>query len=296
MVRDSEFRLKKSILNYKLILQILTSTKSNKMNLKKNRIEEVIRNGYPLDFANVFNKAFENYKKIALYGGLIIFVFMVLLIVIIASTGIALLGAASLSQESIEGLARSMESLTGTALLTYMGASILFSCLISPIQAGLIKMAYCAERDEEFHVSTVFSYYTTKHFVQIFVATFLILVASNGISMGLNNAGLTLVGPIISMVISFFTILTIPLIIFSDISAIDAIKYSFSIVLKQPLILLGLIVVAIIGSMVGFIGCCIGVFFTLPFMYSMYYSMYNEIIGFDTEQTFENENQVSDLF
>jgi hypothetical protein len=27
--------------------------------------------------------------------------------------------------------------------------------LISPLTAGLIKMAYCAERDEEFHVSTV---------------------------------------------------------------------------------------------------------------------------------------------
>jgi hypothetical protein len=28
-------------------------------------------------------------------------------------------------------------------------------------------MAYCAERDEEFHVSTVFSYYTTAYFAQI---------------------------------------------------------------------------------------------------------------------------------
>jgi hypothetical protein len=52
---------------------------------------------------------------------------------------------------------------------------------------------------------------------------------------------------------------------------------------KQPLILLGLIVVAIIGSMVGFIGCCIRCF-TLPFMYSMYYAMYNDIIGFDYEE------------
>jgi hypothetical protein len=55
---------------------------------------------------------------------------------------------------------------------------------------------------------------------------------------------------------------------------------------KQPLILLGLIVVAIIGSMVGFIGCCIRCF-TLPFMYSMYYAMYNDIIGFDYEEDVE---------
>jgi uncharacterized membrane protein len=88
-----------------------------------------------------------------------------------------------------------------------------------------------------------------------------------------------LVGPIISVAISFFTILTIPLIIFSDVKAIDAIKYSFSIVSKQPLILLGLIV-AIIGSIYWLLSEC----FTLPFMYSMYYAMYNDIIGFDYEE------------
>jgi hypothetical protein len=41
-----------------------------------------------LDFADVFNKAFENYKKIALCG-LMIFVFMVILILIIVSVGIS---------------------------------------------------------------------------------------------------------------------------------------------------------------------------------------------------------------
>jgi hypothetical protein len=253
------------------------------MSLKQNRLEELVRNGYQLDFADVFNKAFENYKKIALYAGLMIFVFAVIAFIVIASVGIAFVGMASFSQESIEGLGRSLETLNGTSLLIYVGVSILFSSLLSPLQAGLIKMAYCAERDEEFHVSTIFSYYSTKYFAQIFIATFLILVSSNAISMGLNYTGVILLGPMISLAISFFTILTIPLIIFSDLTAVEAIKYSFSIVLKQPLILLALIVVAIIGSMVGFIGCCIGVFFTLPFIYSMYYAMYSEIIGFDQD-------------
>ncbi|CAM3021330.1 hypothetical protein [Flavobacterium frigoris] len=253
------------------------------MNLKQDRIEEVLRNGYQLDFADVFNKAFENYKKIALYAGLMIFVFMVILMTIIASLGISILGVAALSQESMKELTLNMETLSGINLIFYMGASILFSSLLSPLQAGLIKMAYCAERDEEFHVSTVFSYYSTKYFIQIFIATFLILVLGNGISMGLNYSGIILIGPMVSLALSFFTILTIPLIIFSDSNAIDAIKYSFSIVSKQPLILLALIVVAVIGSMVGFIGCCVGVFFTLPFIYSMYYAIYSEIIGFDHE-------------
>lgn len=256
------------------------------MNLKQDRIEEILRNGYQLDFEKVFNKAFENYKKIALYAGLMIFVFMVILMIIIISMGISFLGVAALSQESMKELTVNLENLSGVNLMIYMGASILFSSLISPLTAGLIKMAYCAERDKEFHVSTVFSYYSTKYFSQIFTATFLILLVSNGVSMALTYSGIILIGPMISLAISFFTILTIPLIIFSDVNALDAIKYSFSIVLKQPLILLGLIVVAIIGSMVGFIGCCIGVFFTIPFVYSMFYAMYSEIIGFENEEEF----------
>lgn len=254
------------------------------MNLKQDRIEAIVRNGYHLDFADVFNKAFENYKKIALYAGLMIFVFMVILFAVAAIMSVSFVGAAALSQESIEGLGKTMENLSGTAQIQYVGLSILFSCLISPLTAGLIKMAYCAERDEEFHVSTVFSYYTTAYFTQIFVATFLILVSSNGIAMALNYSGIILLGSMLSLAISFFTILTIPLIIFSDLKAVDAIKFSFLIVSKQPLILFALMAVAVIGSMVGFIGCCIGVFFTLPFVYSMYYAIYNEIIGFDHEE------------
>jgi hypothetical protein len=95
-----------------------------------------------------------------------IFVFMVILILIIVSVGISFLGLA-LSQESMKELSLNMENLNGIINYGYQ----FYSTLISPLQAGLIKMAYCAERDEEFHVSTVFSYYTTI-FLSNFIATF----------------------------------------------------------------------------------------------------------------------------
>jgi hypothetical protein len=70
-------------------------------------------------------------------------------------------------------------------------------------------MAYCAERDEEFHVSTVFSYYTTAYFAQI-LWQHLILVSSNGIAMALNYSGIILLGSMLSLAY-LFTILTIPI-------------------------------------------------------------------------------------
>lgn len=253
------------------------------MENKKDRIEEIKRNGYRLDFSNVFNLAFENYKKIAVYAGSMILVFSVIIFSIIAAIIILFFGIATLTAMlNPENL--KTEAVSENFIFIYTAANILFSCLISPFPAGLIKMAYCAERDEEFQVSTIFKYYKAPYFKELFVATFIITAFTSILATALNYAGVQLIGSLISLSISFLTLLTIPLIIFGDLKAMDAISSSFTIVLKQPLVLLGLMIVTVIASMVGFMGCCIGIFFTLPFLYSMNYAIYSEIIGFeDTE-------------
>ena len=74
----------------------------------------------------------------------------------------------------------------------------------------------------------------------------------------------------------------IPLIVFGNLNATEAIKSSVIIVSKQPLVLLGLLIVAVIAGIIGIFGLCIGIFFTLPFMYSMNYVIYKTIIGIDS--------------
>jgi uncharacterized membrane protein len=81
--------------------------------------------------------------------------------------------------------------------------------------------------------------------------------------------------------------LTIPLIIFGKLSSIDAIKSSIIIVSKQPLILLGLIIVSLIAAIIGIFGFCIGMLFTMPFVYSMNYTIYKNIIGIDSANEIE---------
>jgi hypothetical protein len=68
---------------------------------------------------------------------------------------------------------------------------------------------------------------------------------------------------------------------FGNLKALT-IQASILIVSKQPLVF-RILVVGYIATMVGFIGCCIGIFFTLPFIYSLYFAIYSEIIGFDPE-------------
>jgi ABC-type microcin C transport system permease subunit YejE len=88
------------------------------MKLTEKRIEEIKNNGYQLEFENVFNHAFENYKKIALYAGLALFVFSV----VIGIAAIAIIsfyfGIAFLNEKLAENL--KIETLSGIYLARFL--------------------------------------------------------------------------------------------------------------------------------------------------------------------------------
>lgn len=241
-----------------------------------NQIENIKNNGYELDFSLVFTHAIENYKKIALYAGLILLVFTIIAVFLFLGIYAAIYGISSLSGNLIQEV--SQLKLTGLALVGSVVAQILVSSLLSPIGAGYYKMADCAENNEEFNVSTMFSYYKSEYFAPIFIATLIITSFTLTIATLLEQVGMVAVTSFFSMAISFITFLTIPLIIFGDLKAIDAIKGSFIIISKQPLVLIGLIVTAFLGSLLGIFAFCLGIFFTIPFNYSMTYAIYKAII------------------
>ncbi|MCV9926145.1 hypothetical protein OIU83_00635 [Flavobacterium sp. LS1R49] len=261
------------------------------MNRTQQRIEEIRNNGYQLDFSNVFNHAFENYKKIALYAGLIIFVFYFLLGVLGSGIVISIFGIQNFTKESLENLQNL--KLSGDSFIIYMASMVLLAVFIAPFTAGFLKMADCADKDEEFNVATIFHYYKLPYLTNIIGATLLISIISISISTAMESINLSILGSVISLGISLFTYLTIPLIIFGNFNVIDAIKTSFMVVSKQPFILIALLIVAGLAAMVGFIGCCIGVIFTLPFIYSMTYAIYCAIIGIDA---IEESNSKPNIF
>jgi hypothetical protein len=248
----------------------------------KVQIEEISSKGYQLDFGTVFENAFENYKKIVLYAGLVLLVFSILFSVIVFTGIISYVGI-----ENIEEFGNKMKQYSALKVMPLdiaipLNASIiLISALTNPFMAGFLKMADCGQKGEEFHVSTMFSYYKFPYFFNIFMSVILIGVMSTGLAMLFESVGLNFIGTVTSLLISFLTFLSIPLIVFGNLNATEAIKYSIVLVSKQPLVLLGLIIVAGIGAALGLFGLCIGVFFTWPFMYSMNYVIYKSIVGFD---------------
>jgi hypothetical protein len=248
----------------------------------QNRVEEIKKNGYQLDFGTVFENAFENYKKIAIYAGSMLLVFTILFIIFFTAILISVFGRETLL-DFLKPENLRPENFTGNFLLIYTGCVILITCLISPFQAGFLKMADCGEKDEEFHVSTIFEYYKIPYFISIFTSSLLIAVVSSSLSLLFGFAGIQFLGTLTSILISLLTIFTIPLIIFGKMDALDAMKSSATIYLKQPFLILGLLIVAGFASLIGLIGFCIGIFFTIPFVYSLSYTLYFSIIGTEKE-------------
>ncbi|MEG1229397.1 MAG: hypothetical protein RSD71_11945, partial [Flavobacterium sp.] len=119
--------------------------------------------------------------------------------------------------------------------------------------------------------------------LQLFAVAFIIGLVTNGISYSTESLGLGYLGTGVSLFINFFTFFTIPLIIFGDLKAIDAIKSSIILVSKNPVIIFCLFIIGFLGSLVGLVACCVGVIFTAVFNTSITYATYFSIFSEEEE-------------
>ncbi len=257
-------------------------------------LSEIKNQRYDLDFSHIFNESFEIYKRTALFSGLAIMLFTIIILGIVFSLMGIFFGFEAFTQSMTDFKAHNLSAIY---IVVYVLGTSLLSGLMVPFTAGMIQMAHEGFSGEEVSIGTAFRFYKGSHFAQLFVAGFLISAFTMGISTAidsLENPIISLLGGLISLIISFLTLLTIPLIIFGNLNATDAIQGSMFVVMKSPLIILGLVIVAGILSIVGFIGLCIGLFFTLPFIYATYYSIYRNSVGI--EQTSEIDQIGSEQF
>ena len=154
---------------------------------------------------------------------------------------------------------------------------------MSPIGAGFINMAFLADQNKEFGLGTIFGYYKGSYFKELFTAAAIIAFFGTGLNYLFDYIGIKFIGIVITCCVSFITFLTVPLIIFSNLKALEAITMSAKLVIKKPFVLLGLLIVSFIFVCLGIIGLCIGIFFTAPFIYVMYYTIYEAIIPLNEE-------------
>lgn len=254
------------------------------MNNIQQKINEIQTNGYNLDFSEVFNAALENYKKIALNAGLALLLFSIVLGVFGASIVGGIFGFSSFSSTLTNF---NLVNFSAVGIFGYLLSVVIIAAITAPFNAGIIKMAFLADENQEFSLANAFDYYKGNYFKELFLAALLVALITVSLNMLLEYTNTFLVGKLLTYVISFFTLLINPLIIFGNLKAVDAIKASFMIVSKQIPVLLALVIVAIIISCLGIIGLCIGVFFTIPFIFSVYFMIYKQIFGIATVSEIE---------
>jgi len=244
------------------------------------RISEIKREGYDIDFGDVFNQSFENYKKIALNAGVAFILLGVAMCVILFGIMAVSVGVSSFS-EGMAGM--NPANLSGIGSIVYIVSIVVISGLAAPINAGILKMAYQAYHNEPFSVGTTFDYYKSPYFQELFIVAALLGFLNGVMQLLMVRLGFPFIGQLANYVVSFFMLLTTPLIVFGGLKAIEAIKASAMVVSKQFLILLGLVIVALIVSCLGFIAFCIGIIFTFPFFYATVFCIYNYVIGTENE-------------
>lgn len=239
------------------------------------RSEEIATNGYDLEFGTVLEKAFNNYKEIAGVAGIAAIMMVVMYMAVGFGVVMLTIGAAGFSETFTNF---SITSFSPVFMVGYAAFVFVFSGLSANFNAGFYKMAHSANAGKDYGIGTLFDYFSTPYFKELFLSGGLISLITVAITMAFEFLGMPFIGAIVTYIVSFLTVFSVALIIFSNLKAIDSITMSVRIVMKNPFMILGLLLIAIILAMVGIIGFCIGIFFTLPFIFSMVYTIYNDII------------------
>ena len=250
------------------------------------QVQEIKKHGYHLDIGEVISQTFENYKKIALLSGGIIIVLVIIFFVLALGVG-AILGLAINFTDFLTDY--SVGNFSAAVLLTKMGATVLVSGLIAPVTAGIMQIAHNAETNKDFDFSTAFTHYKSKYFKDLFLATIIITFTSSAFETIIQlshlyffdyilTSLLGIISFVFSMLVTLFTLLTIPFIIFGNLSAMEAIKASIVTVSKRFWIILLIMIICFLCAMMGIFALCIGIFFTMCIYISAQYIIYRNAI------------------
>jgi hypothetical protein len=169
----------------------------------------------------------------------------------------------------------SMGAVIGAAL-----SALSLGILAGPLLMGLYQMAFKTMRSERPELGDLFKW--EGRFLQAFLA-FLILAA---IHLGFTGAGdggiFAVLSFVVDPILTIALALVLPLILERKIDVVRAINEVGRLIFSKDALMwwvVGLVFVAL--SAIGFFGCFVGVFVTLPWILSSAAVAYRDIFGFD---------------
>lgn len=253
------------------------------------RLKQIEREGYTLSFDEIFNRGFNIWKKVTLpmAGAFLLLCIPIILLFVLLTPFLYgmpfsdLLDAVQHSPEIFAEMAK--DPMYQLRMLVVNLSVTLFA---APFAAGFMRMCKEADFTGRAAFSGVFYYFRMPYLVNLLVVSLLISVVSLSISFGLQQLDLigSILNYIVMIVVHTLTAFAVSLVIFADAGPLQAIGTSIKLASKNFFMVLAM---ALVGGIIGFLGvfvCCIGLFFTLSFIYMVNYILYRQAIGFEEMQ------------
>ena len=254
-------------------------------NTTKQKLEEIKKTGYDLNIGEVLALTIKNYKKTVWVNGAAFLLFAFVLVGITFGLSAIVFGADSFSNMfgDFQVANFSLVEIFFTLLI-----AVVLAAIICPFYAGLLKVSHSAYTHKTYSFSTVFDYYKSDLLRQLVISGVLISSASSLIVTLIEFSGYLFLVKFISYFIQFLTVFTIPFIIFGKLKALEAIEASILIVSRNFFAILLLMIVSIVLTALGLIALLIGIFFTLPIIFSMQYVIYKKAVGIYDEDSIDD--------
>lgn len=255
--------------------------------MKSNFETKFNQNNTP-DIGRIIDESFSLFKKTVWISGVGVFL---LSLFVLPITMIVIFKAMDIS--SLEEFVKMSPTLGEDMnyLLINAAIGIPLAGFTAIITAGFYKINHLANQDKEFGLNNLFDYFKGPHLMNLFTCGLLTALYSDILGLGLIYLKLPIVATLIQLFIAFLFILSIPLIIFENQNVLQAMSNSSKLAMKHPFTIILCLVFGLIIAMLGIFAICIGIFFSIGYIYTMNYTLYNSIIPIETKNAFDEIGQ-----
>ena len=257
------------------------------MHQLKQTIQRIKNEGFTIQPFLVMREAAMYYKKtiVLVVISLVLSFFFVSFLGSLALTRFTTISETATPAEIQEQIIQLTNQLTQPPLLYYyLIAVVIFSALSSILIAGFYKINAEVALGHNPRFLSVFKYFFSLKGLYIFIAQGVIALFFTAFSVLLKEYQLEMVSMIINWLVNILTLFVTPLIIFGRMSPFEAIKTSIQVVNKQPIPIILTVVLNYFLVFSGLFFFLIGIVITLPYLFSIYFTLYKQIIGYNLEE------------
>jgi hypothetical protein len=248
-------------------------------------LENKINSNRIPDVGKIIDSSLDTFKKTIWVAGIGVFLMCLLIIPLTFSIIFKVMDIKSL-EHFIKISPKLAEDFNYLLLNAAIGIPL--AGFIAIFTAGFYKINHLAKQDKEFGLNNLFDYFRSPQFIQLFICGVLTALYSDVLGLSLVYLKLSVFATLIQLFITILFILSIPIIIFENQTALQAMSISSRIAMKHPFSIILCLSFGLLIAILGVFAFCIGIFFSISYFYTINYTLYKEILPIDEHIASEN--------